>query len=323
MNKGKGQAAKKTVTQNTAMMGEKLIQAVQILQRTILDVHLLFFKPTPVLSQSQSLSSSSAPATAAQTASLMVPGLVILKQLEFITDIDRILSPLIRVTGKGTQGTAEVALKGEKRTLGFNTDAFLADDKVCTLPIDIRNIFDQWIGRAVLRVGESTRAALEAMDSATEVARLQQRMWLCCTTVNTSAPPSTAISISSIGSGSGIGSGVGSGIGAAASAKPTQVDWEEACMELLAVKRRRTSASAAKGEDKGAGAGAAAASLLWSRVFRLPFMQQVTTLTLTLTVLVTCTPSTLRLPQNYFFFLLITALLSPNLLYFILWFLAG
>lgn len=284
MNKGKGQAAKKTVTPNTAMMGEKLIQAVQILQRTILDVHLLFFKPTPVLSptQSLSLSSSSAPAPAAQTASMMVPGLVILKQLEFITDIDRILSPLIRVTGKGTQGTAEVALKGEKRTLGFNTDAFLADDKVCTMPIDIRNIFDQWIGRAVLRVGESTRAALEAMDSATEVARLQQRMWLCCTTVNTTAPPSTAISISSIGSGSGIGSGVG----AAASAKPTQVDWEEACMELLAVKRRRISASAAKGEDKGAGAGAAAASLLWSRVFRLPFMQQVTTLTVTLTATV-------------------------------------
>jgi hypothetical protein len=281
MNKGKGQAAaKKTVTQNTAMMGEKLIQAVQILQRTILDVHLLFFKPTPVLSPTHSLSSSSAPAPGAQTASLMVPGLVILKQLEFITDIDRILSPLVRVTGQGTQGTAEVALKGEKRTLGFNTDAFLADDKVCTLPIDIRNIFDQWIGRAVLRVGESTRAALEAMDSATEVARLQQRMWLCCTTVNTTAPTSTAISLSTIGSGSGIGSGVG----AAASAKPTQVDWEEACMELLAVKRRRTSATAAKGEDKGAGAGAAAASLLWSRVFRLPFMQQVNTLTLTVTL---------------------------------------
>jgi hypothetical protein len=274
------------------MMGEKLIQAVQILQRTILDVHLLFFKPTPVQSQSQSLSSSSAPAPAAQTASLMVPGLVILKQLEFITDIDRILSPLIRVTGKGKQGTAEVALKGEKRTLGFNTDAFLADDKVCTLPIDIRNIFDQWIGRAVLRVGESTRAALEAMDSATEVARLQQRMWLCCTTVNTSAPPSTSISLSNTGSGSGIS--------AAASAKPTQVDWEEACMELLAVKRRRTSATAAKGEEKGASAGAAAASLLWSRVFRLPFMQQVTTLTytltLTVTVLVTYTPSTFCLP---------------------------
>lgn len=286
-------------------MGEKLIQAVQILQRTILDVHLLFFKPTPVpsLTQSPSQSQSSAPAPAGQTASLMVPGLVILKQLEFITDIDRILSPLIRVTGKGKQGTAEVALKGEKRTLGFNADAFRADDKVCTLPTDIRNIFDQWIGRAVLRVGESTRAALEAMDSATEVARLQQRMWLCCTTVNTSDPTST--SISSIGSSGSSGIGSGMGMSATASAKPTQFDWEEACMELLAVKRRRTaSATAAKGEGKGAGSGAAAASLLWSRVFRLPFMQQVTILTLTiiviltvtLTVMVTLTPSTLYLP---------------------------
>ena len=245
-------------------MGEKLIQAVQILQRTILDVHLLFFKLTAV----PSLSPSPSPAaqTASASASLMVPGLVILKQLEFINDIDRTLSPLMPSVGK--QSTVNAVPKGGGiKTLGFDINAFLADDKVCSLPTDIRNIFDQWIGRAVLRVGESTRAALEAMDSATEVARLQQRMWLCCTTVNTSTSTST--------SGPGIG---------AASVKPSQADWEESCVELLAVKRRRTaSAIAGTGTgliaDKGTGAGAAAASLLWSRVFRLPFMQQVGALT--------------------------------------------
>ena len=245
-------------------MGEKLIQAVQILQRTILDVHLLFFKLTAV----PSLSPSPSPAaqTASASASLMVPGLVILKQLEFINDIDRTLSPLMPSVGK--QSTVNAVPKGGgMKTLGFDINAFLADDKVCSLPTDIRNIFDQWIGRAVLRVGESTRAALEAMDSATEVARLQQRMWLCCTTVNTSTSTST--------SGPGIG---------AASVKPSQADWEESCVELLAVKRRRTaSATAGAGTgliaDKGTGAGAAAASLLWSRVFRLPFMQQVGALT--------------------------------------------
>ena len=240
---------KKSATQTSTTMGEKLIQAVQILQRTILDVHLLFFKLTAVPSLP-----------------LLVPGLVILKQLEFINDIDRTLSPLICFMGK--QITADASPKGQKKTLGFDIDAFLADDKVCTAPSDIRNIFDQWIARAVLRVGESTRAALEAMDSATEVARLQQRMWLCCTTVNTSAPSPS--SISSAG-----------GVSAAACAKPTQTDWEEACVELLAVKRRRTASATATGlsVDKSSGAGAAAASLLWSRVFRLPFMQQVGTLT--------------------------------------------
>jgi hypothetical protein len=217
-------------------MGEKLVQAVQTLQQAILDVHMLFFKP------------AYAPSTGTADADVAVPGLVILKQLEFICDVDRALSPLLNVPPAAVVGGAAA---GVVKSFGFNRSAFLADEKASSSHLDIRKVFDQWIERTVQRVGERARAALEAMESATEVARLQQRVWLCCTTVTT---------------------GIVSGPSSAPSTLPekaAQADWEEACVELLAVKRRR----AAKAETNTA---VAAASLLWSRVFRLPFMLQVT-----------------------------------------------
>jgi hypothetical protein len=133
--------------------------------------------------------------------------------------------------------------------LGFDQNAFLADDS----PLEVKKVFDQWIERAVQRVGERARSALEAMTSATEVARLQQRVWLCCTTVTVNAP---AVPMPSSAAPSSVGY--------------IQVDWEEACMSLLAVKRRRERAVPPPGSQD-----AAAASLMWSRMFRLPFMLQV------------------------------------------------
>lgn len=215
------------------------MQAVQTLQQAILDVHLLFFKPASV--------PSTGTAAVGASASVTVPGLVILKQLEFISDVDRALSPLLNSPPAAFVGGASA---GASKHFGFDRNAFLADERASSSHLDIRKVFDQWIERAVQRVGERARAALEAMESATEVARLQQRVWLCCTTVTTgivSGPASTPSTLPE---------------------KAAQADWEEACVELLAVKRRRTT----KNETNTA---AAAASLLWSRVFRLPFMLQV------------------------------------------------
>ena len=205
------------------------MKAVLMLQQTILDVPLLFFKPS-------SLSDLGLNST------FTVPGLVIKKQIEFINDINTVFSPLL-----------QISKSGDKRGLGFDHTAFLADDKACSPPVDVRQIFDQWLLRAVQRVGEGARVALEAMESATEVARLQQRVRLCCTAVTAgvaigvdvplSGPP---VSFASLGY--------------------TQANWEESCVELLAEKRRRTSTTDSK---------SLATSLLWSRVFRQPFMMQV------------------------------------------------
>lgn len=229
-------AAKRSPSSTTAMMGEKLIQAVQSLQQAILDVHLLFFKPTPLPSSS----SSTDGAETGTGVAVMVSGLVILKQVEFISDVDRALSPLLL-----SSALDSTFLSAQRKSMGFDRSSFLADDKASSPLGDTRKLFDQWIARAVQRVGERARAALEAMDSATDVARLQQRVWLCCTTVATSSSSSACVP----------------------SGRPLQADWEEACVELLAVKRRRPTAVA--------DSSAAAASLLWSRVFRLPFMLQV------------------------------------------------
>ena len=231
------------------------MQAVQSLQQAILDVHLLFFKSASTPYTGTAGASASAAANGTAGAGVSVPGLVILKQLEFIGDLDRAMAPLLNsppatAAGGGGGGGVGTAGGGAVKSLGFDRTAFLADEKASSVPGDIRKVFDQWIERTVQRVGERARAALEAMESATEVARLQQRVWLCCTTVTT---------------------GIVSGPSSAPSSLPekaAQADWEEACVELLAVKRRRT----AKSETSTA---AAAASLLWSRVFRLPFMLQV------------------------------------------------
>ena len=223
--KGKPVAVIKKTTHFCSIMGEKLVQAVLMLQQTILDVHSLFFRPVTL-------------SDPALNSTLTVPGLVIQKQLEFINDIDRAFSPLLQNSSSKNKGG-----------LGFDCTAFLADDKACSPPLEIRKIFDQWLVKAVQRVGERARAALEAMDSATEVARLQQRVWLCCTTVTTG------------GSADVTASGLLSSV-----TGYTQSNWEESCVELLVVKRRRTST-----QDSNS----AATSLLWSRVFRLPFMLQV------------------------------------------------
>ena len=108
------------------------------------------------------------------------------------------------------------------------------------------------------------------MRSALEVARLQQRVWSAAT---------LAIAIQE-----------------GKEWEYTQVDWEEACTELLATAKQRQqhrqrlaaaaasvgSAASAGGDGSSAAAASAAGhgginpgSMLWSRVFRQPFMLQV------------------------------------------------
>jgi hypothetical protein len=246
---------------------------VQTLQQTILDVHFLFFKPvkpsdfilnggtttryvfyiyiytyiyiyicmyvTTIIIIITIIIISTIIIIIIMISTTSVAGLVLLHQLEFIKGIERALLPLLPPD----------ALTTDKLGLGFDQTAFVASDS----PLDVKKVFDQWIERAVQRVGERARSALEAMTSATEVARLQQRVWLCCTTVtsNGGASASSSSGLSSVGY--------------------IQGDWEEACMSLLAVKRRRERAV----PPAGGSADAAAASLLWSRMFRLPFMLQV------------------------------------------------
>jgi hypothetical protein len=73
-----------TALTGAARMGEKLIEAVQTLQQTILDVHFLFFKPAEVSVLNNTTT---------------VVGLILVHQLEFIRDIERALLPLLPTAG--------------------------------------------------------------------------------------------------------------------------------------------------------------------------------------------------------------------------------
>ena len=122
------------------------------------------------------------------------------------------------------------------------------------------------------------------MRSALEVARLQQRVWSAAT-LALAHPPSPPQGLGQGEEGKGLGTESGSGLGVGS--EYTQVDWEEACTELLATvkqrhhQRQRLAATAA---SDGSGSGSATStshgginpgSMLWSRVFRQPFMLQV------------------------------------------------
>ena len=179
--------------------GERLVLAVQMLQQTILDVYLLFFK-------TDLQTSASGGSGGVSGAGGGVSGLVLMKQLEFISDIDRALSPLLPPSAAlssslisslpsslsaplSALSSAISPLLGTPSqsppfaSLQFDRVSFLNDDRLTASPLAMKNIFDSWVTRAVQRVGERAKVALGNMDSATEVARLQHRVWLGCTTV--------------------------------------------------------------------------------------------------------------------------------------------
>ena len=124
------------------------------------------------------------------------------------------------------------------------------------------------------------------MRSALEVARLQQRVWSAAT-LALAHPPSPPQGLGQGEEGKGLGTESGSGLGVGS--EYTQVDWEEACTELLATVKQRHHqrqrlAAAAASDGSGSGSGSATStshgginpgSMLWSRVFRQPFMLQV------------------------------------------------
>lgn len=141
------------------------------------------------------------------------------------------------------------------------------------------------------------------MGSATDVARLQQRIW------HSSTQLASSITLSGDAErGDGVGPGPSSrsdaaldrngpqqgqqgqqgtehdhislpddtikalstGASVALVLQYAQVDWESACRDLLAVKRRRNS-----DRSKGGASGPPVSTLLWSLAFRAPFMLQV------------------------------------------------
>lgn len=192
------------------------------MQQTILDAYFLFFRPTPTGDNVNNITPSSP--------SL---GLLSVYQENLLQDIENQLQLIL----------FEDSIKNNKF---FDMAEFAASNLKNCSNADARNVFDKWLANAVQRVGHRSATALEAMKLASDVAKLQQRVWQCSTTILNDDGKNN--------DGSAY----------------TQSDWEAACKDLLAPKRRRmpTDKSSLPTEE-------ISSSLLWSTVFRAPFVRQV------------------------------------------------
>ena len=175
--KGGGKLVAAAVPSGSQQSGEKLIAAVRILQTAILDAHLLFFKSTELAPLSPTASASKSPAVAAAAGAGSVDGLVALYQATFLRDVDAALTALPASLG--------AAGKGDMVPVHDAGAMFLAHARGAgSSGAEVRRVFDEWLGKRVLRLGAWSSGALAGMGSALEVARLQQRVWVAATQAN-------------------------------------------------------------------------------------------------------------------------------------------
>lgn len=221
---------------------KNLLKSVRILQKTILDAHTLFFKT----SSSQQAGPEGVRSRAVQewTTLLKPTGLLAVQQLVFL---DELLSRFKQSLPTGASTEAEA--------LGFDKAGFDAKELRATGQAELKRLFDKWLSDAVRRVSDRSRRVLGGMASAAQVARLQQLVYECSTTVS-------------------------------AGSAYTAEDWHAASLDLLASPRLRARLEKEKekdiadvsGDSKAARSTTAAddpPKLLWSTSLRAPFMMQV------------------------------------------------
>ena len=202
---------------DTSVVASKILAIVSTFQRAILDIHTLFMRP-------HGESRDAAGCLLAQHQAL-------LEDCEW--QLNLVLGSLRRTV--------------EMEPLRFD----LRDGQAGYSSQETRLQFDKWFRAAISRVLKSSDGALGSMRSATDVARLQQRIWQCSTTIECVA----------------VG---GSPDPCSTNFIYTQTDWEAACAELLTPRGR------ARPQKPAGGLPAESYStLLWSSAFRAPFVRQV------------------------------------------------
>ena len=90
-------------------------------------------------------------------------------QGDFMTDLERLMWTVLPSPSE-TSNTSHRPI--------FDKVAYITKEFGRISAVDIRRLFDDWLASAIQRVGEWSRQALERMDSAVEVALLQQKVWV-------------------------------------------------------------------------------------------------------------------------------------------------
>ena len=227
-----------------ALVSEKLFLTISILQTTLLDAYNIFFKPTI------------SPAIASVGD---FDGLLSRFQAEFNVDLTISMKALLRFLSNH-YCVVEANIADDVPLV--DTSAFMKDLQAKVSKTQLRSIFDSWLGRIIMTISSRCKVALGCMDSAFEVAKLQQKVWSgCCTYVPKPAHMQQQVQYA-------------------------QSDWIVACEELLSAKlvgskHLRTKDIISKISSKDSSDSADAGSFtshsthLWSAVFRGPFMVQV------------------------------------------------
>lgn len=119
-----------------AVAASQLVEAASCLQRTLLDVHMLFFRPLEI----QGVTAASAAIGSAGVASLLSEGgLVSFYQLLFIQDLSRSL-------------TAAVSASSGNSAVGFDFTKFVNAEQARHPSSETRKIFDRWLVDVVKKI---------------------------------------------------------------------------------------------------------------------------------------------------------------------------
>jgi hypothetical protein len=156
--------------------GANLVGVAKYLQQVVMDVHLLFFR-TLSLQADQDMQTKHSNLTAL----LKTGGLISLYQAYFIRDISKTLD-LSENSGKNLHlPTLE----------NFDVVHYCGTQNAASTHGDYRKILDQWLVNIIAKISKSCNSVLSKMESATDVAKLQLRVWNSCTTVITASAHST------------------------------------------------------------------------------------------------------------------------------------
>ncbi len=222
-------------------LNDKLISAINILQSTLLDIYTIFFK---------------------QTDNSQYEGILTYYEKNFIDNLTMSMKLFIkacksRLNSKEKIFAADMDNGKEYSDVGFDEKEFLKDVSSTSSKSQLRGMFDAWLSKVIVMISSRCKVALSVMESAFEVAKLQQRMWQACCSVSSSIDSSdndNAIVY-------------------------TQADWVSTCKMLLdensKIKRGIKKSGSKDGSDGSNNDDSNSASQLWTAVFRAPFMVQV------------------------------------------------
>lgn len=149
------------------------MRIVQVLQQTILEAHLLFFKAVPADAATQG-----AP-LAELVRALRPTGLLALHQLALAQELVQQLRATLSQHAVAPWSSDDVSL---------NLSALDAGELKAPGQPELKRVFDKWLAEAIRAVADKSRGVLSAMQSAARVARLQQRVFQSSTTVVPGGP---------------------------------------------------------------------------------------------------------------------------------------